>query len=40
MDYNFTIRFGRERFPEYPRVLTLASKFGMYLLPKREKLIT
>jgi len=35
MDYNFTIRFGRERYPEYPRVLTLASKFGMYL-PAKE----
>ncbi len=35
MDYIFSIRFGKEPVPDYPTVLTLASKFRMFL-PAQE----
>ena len=35
MDYNFTIRFGKEQSPDYHAVLALASKFRMFL-PAQE----
>ena len=35
MDYNFTIKFGKEQSPDYHAVLALASKFRMFL-PAQE----